>query len=55
MLLVRHEGSKIIVMKIKGDHCKHTLMEFKIVIKLNIGISLQNWPIIPIRELFREN
>ena len=30
----------IIVMKIKGDHCKDALMEFKIVISLNIDILL---------------
>ena len=31
---------RITVMKIKGDHCKHALMEFKIVINLNIDILL---------------
>ena len=30
----------MIVMKIKGDHCKHALMEFKIMIKINIDIPL---------------
>ena len=35
----RDEG-RIIVMKIKGDHCKHALMELKIVINLNMDILL---------------
>ena len=33
-------AGRITVMKIKGDHCKHAQIEFKIVINLNIDILL---------------
>ena len=33
-------AGQIIVMKIKGDHCKNALMEFKIVMNLYIDILL---------------
>ena len=40
-------------MKIKGDHCKHALMEFKIVINLNIDILLSTNTRIVQRDLTR--
>ena len=40
MKVVKNCRLNIIVMTVKGDHCKHALMEFKIMIKLNIDIPL---------------
>ena len=44
-------AGQIIVIKIKGDHCKNALMEFKIVMSLNIDILLSTSTRIVQRDL----